>query len=142
MALNVQNLRVPTSEEAREIGRKGGLASAKARRERKMLKETMLELLAMPLADGEAEEIQNIFEAEGKNISAQTAISVSMLKKAMAGDVNAYNAIRDIIGQKPVDQYEEIDSNVKVVELTADKLVAECYNDTTLKERKTFKRSK
>lgn len=81
MALNVQNLRVPTSEEAREIGRKGGLASAKARRERKMLKETMLELLAMPLADGEAEEIQNIFEAEGKNISAQTAISVSMLKK-------------------------------------------------------------
>lgn len=36
----------------------------------------------------------------------------------------------------------EFDSNFKVVELTADKLVVECYNDTTLKERKTFKRSK
>lgn len=34
---NEQNLRVPTSEEAREIGRKGGIASGKARRERKTL---------------------------------------------------------------------------------------------------------
>ena len=34
---NEQNLRVPTSEEAREIGRKGGIASGKARREKKTL---------------------------------------------------------------------------------------------------------
>lgn len=34
----------------------------------------------------------------------------------------------------------EFNDNYKIVELTEDKLVVECYNDTTLKERKTFKR--
>ena len=34
---NEQNLRVPTSEEAREIGKKGGIASGIARRQKKTL---------------------------------------------------------------------------------------------------------
>lgn len=34
---NEQNLRVPTSEEAREIGRKGGIKSGQVRRQRKTL---------------------------------------------------------------------------------------------------------
>ena len=34
----------------------------------------------------------------------------------------------------------EFTDNFKIVELTEDKLVIECYNEQTLKERKTFKR--
>ena len=45
MALNLQNLRTPTSEEARKIGRKGGLASAKARKAVKTFKQEMEECL-------------------------------------------------------------------------------------------------
>lgn len=37
--MNDKNLRVPTSEEAREIGRKGGLASAKARRDNRTIQQ-------------------------------------------------------------------------------------------------------
>lgn len=39
MALNPQNLKTPTTERAREIGRKGGLASQAAARKKKMLSE-------------------------------------------------------------------------------------------------------
>lgn len=39
---NEQNLRTPTSEEAREIGRKGGIASGKARKEKATLREVLM----------------------------------------------------------------------------------------------------
>lgn len=42
MALNPQNLRRLSSEEARRNGRKGGLASVENRRRRKTLKELLL----------------------------------------------------------------------------------------------------
>ena len=38
---NEQNLRVPTSEEAREIGRKGGIRSGEVRREKATMKKTL-----------------------------------------------------------------------------------------------------
>lgn len=38
---NEKNLRVPTSEEAREIGRKGGKASAKSRREKRTIQQIL-----------------------------------------------------------------------------------------------------
>lgn len=45
MALNPQNLQpVRTKEEARERGRQGGIASGKARRERKTMRQLALEL--------------------------------------------------------------------------------------------------
>ena len=42
---NEQNLRTPTSEEAREIGRKGGIASGKARKEKATLRAVLMEEL-------------------------------------------------------------------------------------------------
>lgn len=45
MVANKQNLRVPSSEEARRIGRKGGIASGKARKEKKLLAEVLREVL-------------------------------------------------------------------------------------------------
>lgn len=45
MVANKQNLRTPTTEEARRIGRKGGIASGKARKEKKLLAEVLREVL-------------------------------------------------------------------------------------------------
>ncbi len=42
---NEQNLKVPTSEEAREYGRRGGIASGEARREKATMKKTLEMLL-------------------------------------------------------------------------------------------------
>ena len=90
---NLDNLRVPTSEEAREMGRKGGLASAKARKDRKKLKEELLLLLS-----------------EGDT---QKKISLALIRQAMNGNTKAFETIRDTIGEKPV----EVNANVNIEKL-------------------------
>lgn len=87
----IDNLRTPTTEQAREIGRKGGLASAKARAERKQLKELLELALSQPsgIEDGEDN---------------YTAITAALVNKAIQGDTKAYEVIRDTLGQKPVEQ--------------------------------------
>ena len=91
-----ENLRpVSSKEEARERGRKGGLASGEARRKRKTLKE---ELLLM-LSDGET----------------QQSVTLALIEKAMSGDTKAFEVIRDTIGEKPVDKVMIADVEPSVI---------------------------
>ena len=95
-----------TPEERRENGRKGGIASVEARRKKKAIRETLDVLLAMPMKSGkyaDIEEIKNFAALKGKNINVQEAMVISMLQRAMKGDVKAAEWIRDTAGQKPVD---------------------------------------
>ena len=48
---NEKNLRTPTTNEAREIGRKGGIASGQARREKKTIQKILAELLDGQIKD-------------------------------------------------------------------------------------------
>ena len=48
---NEKNLRVPTSNEARKIGRKGGIASGQARREKKTIQKILADLLDSEIKD-------------------------------------------------------------------------------------------
>lgn len=48
---NEKNLRVPTSEEARKIGRKGGKASGKSRREKKTIQNILTTLCDSKCSD-------------------------------------------------------------------------------------------
>lgn len=105
-----------STEEAQKIGRKGGIASGKARREKKALKDTLEELLAMPIKEGRSadiDKIKSIAGIKGKNITMQEAIMVAMLNKAAKGDVRAAEYVRDTIGQKP-DNKMNIDMNLPV----------------------------
>jgi hypothetical protein len=102
----IDNLTTPSTEEARERGRKGGVASGKARREKKLMRETLDILLSMPLKDGNIEDVDDIrsfASIKGKNISVQEAIVIAQIQKAMKGDTRAAEYVRDTIGQKPVD---------------------------------------
>ena len=106
-----------TKAEQREIARKGGIASGKARREKRALKDTLEELLAMPIKDGKSadlEQIKSIAGVKGKNITMQEAIMLAMLDKAVKGDVKAAEYVRDTIGQKP-DSRMNIDMNLPVL---------------------------
>lgn len=105
-----------TTDEQRNIARKGGIASGKARREKKALRETLEGLLAMPVKNGKAydiNKIKSIADMKGKNITMQEAIIVAMLSKAAKGDVKAAEFVRDTIGEKPNNRMN-IDVNLPV----------------------------
>ena len=91
MALNPQNLKRLSSEEARRNGRKGGLASVESRRRRKSLKELLLIALELEHKSGET-------NAE--------AIVAKAIQQAIAGDARAREFIRDTIGEKPTDKVD------------------------------------
>ena len=93
---NEQNLKpVSSKKEARERGRKGGLASVESRRKRKTLKE---ELLLM-LSEGET----------------QQSVTLALIEKAMSGDTKAFEVIRDTIGEKPIDKVMIADVDPSVI---------------------------
>lgn len=98
-----------SQEEAREMGRKGGIASGKARRAKKTMKENLEIILGMPLNNGEEasiEEIQSFAAIKGKNITVEQAILIAQVQKAMKGDTQSAAFLRDTSGQKPVEQVE------------------------------------
>ena len=80
-----------TEKEQREIRRKGGVASAKKRREKKTFKELLKIALEMSTKSG--------------NTNAEEIVA-SMIRKAQSGDVKAFEAIRDTIGEKPKDEVD------------------------------------
>lgn len=95
-----------TPEQRRENGRKGGIASGEAKRKKKAMKETLDVLLSMPMKNGRSidiEAVKNFAAIKGKNINVQEAMIISMLQRAMKGDVKAAEWIRDTAGQKPTD---------------------------------------
>lgn len=90
---------VRSENEAREKGRKGGVASGEARRKKRDLRETLETLLKSTLKD---EEIVSKFEEFGfkKGMTMQDAISAAMIQQAVKGNVKAFVAIRDTIDPK------------------------------------------
>ena len=105
MANNIQNLkpRNLTTEEATEMGRKGGLASAESRRRKKTMKETLELFLSLPLEEGQSYDIdnlQNFANLKGKNITVNDAILIKQIQKALKGDNYAINFVRDLVEPK------------------------------------------
>ena len=95
-----------TSEQLRERARKGGLASVEAKRRKKTMREA-LELLMYKTEL--PEQIKQMLKAEGVNeddFNHQMVITRSLIAKAESGDVQAYNAICAMIGEKPAEKME------------------------------------
>lgn len=110
-----ENLRpVSSTEEARERGRKGGLASGEARRKRKTLKE---ELLLM-LSDGDIQE----------------KISIALINEAINGNnsgsvTKAFEVIRDTIGERPVEKVQATQTVVDMSAFSTDEIKAMLDDD-------------
>ena len=95
-----------TEEELREMTRNGGIRSGEARRRKK----TMREALEMLMYKTELnEQTKQMLKAEGiseEDFNHQMVITRSLIAKAESGDVQAYNAICGMIGEKPADKVE------------------------------------
>lgn len=103
---------------AGELARKGLKVREEKRAKRKAMKEDLDILLKLTLKKGDmafAEDVLSLEEAEDMNLSVQTAMDIAMVQRALMGDVQAWLAIRDSIGEKPSDKYE-IDQSLTVEE--------------------------
>ena len=89
---NQNNLKpIRSKKEAREKGKNGGIKSGESRRKRKSLKEELLLLL------------------ETKEYNKK--ISLALIHEAELGNVKAFNAIRDTIGENPKEDRENDENN-------------------------------
>lgn len=116
--MNDENLiqnKPTTPSQRRESARKAGIASAEARKAKKTMRETLQELLSLPLGKGDIEVITNFADAKGKNLSAEQAMCIAMIKEALKGNVKAATFVRDTSGNKLTD-----DVNVNVVNAVPD----------------------
>ena len=108
MSANPQNLKIPTSEEARRNGAKGGINSVKSRRRKKLLRECLEELL----------DIEQEVKINGVTLKKTNAelLSVTLMKKALKGDVKAFEVLRDTAGEKPIDKVMVADVDQSVID--------------------------
>lgn len=109
---NEQNL-IPfnkrTESEQREYAKKGGQKSGEVRRKRKAMKEQMEMLLSLPFKQSESLEFMKDLGIEEDNLDNQMALIVAMYGKALKGDVQAFNTIREVVqDEKTVKDEEKI----------------------------------
>lgn len=97
---NEQNLIPFTSEqnreEAKKNGQKGGIKSGEVRRQRKAMKEQMEMLLSLPFKQEKQLKFMKSLGIEEEEIDNQMALMVAMYAKALKGDVQAFNSIREV----------------------------------------------
>ena len=98
-----------TEEEQKRIARMGGKASGEARRRKKTMKENLELLLTMSVGKGKKADIEkgeNIKDYAKENVTVEQAMLIAQIQKALKGDAQAFEMIRDLIGEKPVDKKE------------------------------------
>lgn len=107
---NEENLRPFRSvEEAREMGRRGGIASGEARRRKKTMCETAKMLMDMQVPE-KAKELKAKLAVMGideEDFTYQTAVIVGVINQAMKGNTKAAVFLRDTMGENPAQANEE-----------------------------------
>ena len=109
--MNDGNLKRPSSDEARELGRRGGIASGAARRRCKELREAADIFLALPLPDKDEVKRLRKLGLDMDDIDVQMGIVARLAQMAMLGDTKAAKLLFDIVGSEPetnyLDEYDD-----------------------------------
>ena len=88
---NEQNLRPCEYKLSQEEAKKGGVASGKARREKRDLRRCLEMLLE-----------KDIVTKGGETVSGAEAITAKLFEQALKGNVKAFETLRSTVGQDPV----------------------------------------
>lgn len=92
---NEQNLRPSEYKLSQEEAKKGGKASAEARRRKRDLRIALEMLLEKDFQD-----------KSGNTITGTEAITAKLFEQAMKGNVKAFETIRATVGQDPIQKVE------------------------------------
>lgn len=105
---NEKNLRPSEHKFTQEEAKRGGIASGKARREKKLMREAFEELLSRDYQD-----------QSGNVLDGTSALAAKVFKQALDGDLKAFEIIRDTTGQKPVERVETVEISPETYERVA-----------------------
>ena len=92
-----------TPEQRRENARKAGIASGKARKKRKAMKEQMEMLLTLPVKSSETKEVLKKLGIKSTEMNNQMALIVALYQTALKGgknSVTAFNTIMEMTEEK------------------------------------------
>ena len=104
----------------REEQKAGGRASVIARRKKKDFREACLALLETEMAD-----------TEGNLVTGYDVVVSSLFTQAKAGNVKAFEALRDTAGQKPVEKLVVSDVDPSVINEVENMVAGATAADTT-----------
>ena len=90
-----QNTR--TKEEQKEIAKKGGIASGKARREKKTMRELLEAAFAIAMKDKDGQSIKS--PDTGKELTRKEAAMIKLALKASTGDIKAIDTAAKLLGE-------------------------------------------
>ena len=108
MPIELVNAR-KTREERKESASKAGKASGEAKRKRKAMKEQMEMLLSLPFKSKKQFNFMKELGIEEDEIDNQMALIVALYGKALKGDVQAFNTIREVTqDNKTVSQEDRV----------------------------------
>ena len=96
---NLIPLNERTKSEQREIAKKGGIASGKARRKKKLLRQILDEIGESRLNTNEAKDIAKALSMNKRDVTYDVAIMFKAVNEAMNGNIKAMEFIRDTRGQ-------------------------------------------
>ena len=107
--LNLKSFDNMDKEEHLKIASKGGVNSGIARRRKKEVKKILEAFLELPLKKGklyDIDDVKSFMALKGKNITVNEAIQVTVIQKALKGDLSAINMINELMGEKPANKLE------------------------------------
>lgn len=117
---NIANLKTPTKEQARILGRKGGIKSAEKKKEAKAVREYITQFFS---GDFDNETFKDNLKSLGfsdekiEGIDNKLAMIMAQWAKAMTGDTKAFENLLNYAGEKPVEQVQNINPPQIVIDL-------------------------
>lgn len=112
---NIENLKYKDGERyvfTQEDTKKGQEASARARAKKKSMKEQLELLFSLPIKNDKVKSQLKELGIEDNEMNNQMALLIAMYQKALKGDVNAFNSIRDTSGNAVANKIEVVEKPI------------------------------
>lgn len=115
------NLRALTTEQAREIGRKGGLASAEVRKRKKTIYELTATMLEAPVDGRRTRSIKSLVKDMSEDdMTVNAAMIAGQIKSAIDGNTKAFQALVDIQGKARRPDIDHREWTIPITDITSD----------------------
>ena len=97
-----------TESEQREIAQKGGKKSGEVRRNKKLLRDCMIDLLNLPVTDPKKWNELSKLGIDIEEINNKELLTAALFNRALTGDVTAFKEIRSLIGEDTSPNEEQL----------------------------------